>query len=284
MPPDVDSAALVALLRCGRSAWSTYADLVEERGEARGVLEAELGLLVAEPLDQANADLASWAKQGIRAVSVLDPDYPENLRAVHDRPPLIFVAGQLLDRDARSVAVIGARQASRAGIGQARAISEELALRGYTVTSGLAAGIDSAAHLAALAAGGRTIAVVGTGLLRAYPPQNGELQQRIARDCAVVSRFWPETPPNRKNFPLRNAVMSGMSLATVVVEASHRSGARTQARIALAHGRPVLLMEGMLRQQWAREFAGRPGTHVVDSPAAVIEVVERITAAGTLIA
>jgi DNA processing protein len=182
------------------------------------------------------------------------------------------------------VAVIGSRRASAAGLGRAKAISRQLVTEGYTVASGLAAGIDSAAHLAALDGGGRTIAVVGTGLLKCYPPQNAALQAQVASECAVISQFWPEAPPTRKSFPLRNAVMSGIALATVVVEASPTSGARIQARLALAQGRPVLLVDSLLGQDWARELSSRPGTHVVGSPTEVTEVVGRITAPGALVA
>jgi DNA processing protein len=131
--------------------------------------------------------------------------------------------------------------------------------------------------------GGRSIGVIGTGLLHSYPPENAELQRQLARQCAVVSRFWPEAPPTRESFRLRNAVMSGMSLATVIVEASQTSGARIQARLALAHGRPVLLADQLLGQKWARELASRPGTHVVKSATEVTEVVERITAPTALV-
>jgi DNA processing protein len=248
------------------------------------VLEEEVGLLASQEAAAAAADLERWSDQGIRVLSVLDPDYPDNLRAAHDRPPLVFLAGHLNEADSRAVAVIGSRRATPTGVGRARAISQQLVSHGYTVTSGLAVGIDSGAHLAALEAGGRTIAVIGTGLLECYPPQNAVLQRRIAAECAVISQFWPDAPPTRKSFPMRNAVMSGMSLATVVVEATPTSGARTQARLALAQGRPVLLVDSLLQQEWARQLAGRPGTHVVRSPADVTEVVKRITAPGTLVA
>jgi DNA processing protein len=276
--------ALIALLRRGRRQWSAYAEEVETTGDVHALLEEELGLFVADALDQAAADLKRWAEQGIQVLSVFDPEYPENLRAVNDRPPLIFVAGELRRSDARSVAVIGSRQASPAGLARAQEISGQLVAHGYTVTSGLAAGIDSAAHLTALDGGGRTIAVIGTGVLKCYPRQNEALQRRIAREGAVVSRFWPEAPPTRKSFPLRNAVMSGISLATVIVEASQTSGARTQARLALAHGRPVLLTEALLSQDWARQLAMRPGTHVLSSPAALPQTIERIAQSGTLVA
>jgi DNA processing protein len=192
------------------------------------------------------------------------------------------VAGALAPEDARSLAVIGSRQASARGTAAAREIAEHLVERGYTVTSGLAAGIDTAAHRAALARGGRTVAVIGTGLLHAYPPQNAELQELIATECAVVSRFWPQALPARRSFPMRNAVMSGMSLGTVIVEASHTSGARVQARLALAQGRPVFLLETLLEQEWARELATRTGTHVVKTAEEITATVERLTAAEPL--
>lgn len=280
---------MLTLLRGGRRPSSAYAELVEEAGSAIAVLEAEHSQ-EATLLDPTETDLAGaiaaverWQARGFRILTVLDADYPDNLRGVHDRPPLIFVAGRLLERDARGIAVIGSRAASRAGAAAARAIAARLVDDGYTVFSGLAAGIDTAAHSAALARGGRTVAVIGTGLGRSYPPQNAELQQRIAGRCAVVSQFRPDAPPSRQSFPMRNAVMSGMALATVVVEASERSGARTQARLALAHARPVLLVSSLLAQPWAREFARRPGTHVVHNPAEITAIVTRLTSPDALV-
>jgi DNA processing protein len=279
-----ETAALVILLRTGARPGNVYADLVEERASAIAVLEEERGLFARDELETAAAEVAAWEARGMSVLSVLDRDYPENLRAVHDRPPLVFVAGRVESRDARSVAVIGARDASRRGLARTRAIAEHLVDAGYTVASGLAAGIDTAAHTAALARGGRTVAVIGTGLCRCYPPQNGELQRRIASECAVVSQFWPEAPPSRRSFPMRNAVMSGLALGTVVVEASDTSGSRIQARLALAHGRPVFLAESLLEQSWARDFARRPGTHMFRRPAEITGVIERLTPAGSLVA
>lgn len=295
---------MVALLRSGRRPWVEYASLVEERGSIQTVLDQELThqaepggqttLLPAAPdhpaaaadlLAQARADLARWDAQGMRLVTVLDPEYPPNLRAVHDRPPIVFISGQLVPEDAKGVAVVGTRQATDIGIKHARAIAEHLVDAGYTVISGLAAGIDTAAHAAALAKNGRTVAVIGTGLRRAYPPQNATLQDEIATKCAVVSQFWPDSPPTRRTFPMRNAVMSGIALASVIVEASETSGARMQARLALAQGRPVFLLASLVkRQPWARDYASRPGTQVVHSPEQLITAIERLTAPGSLLA
>ena len=165
----------------------------------------------------------------------------------------------------------------------AGAIAEGLAGEGYVVVSGLAAGIDTAAHRAALEMGARTVAVIGTGLRDAYPPENAALQRRIAASGAVVSQFWPETAPARASFPMRNAVMSGFARGTVVVEASHRSGARLQTRLALAHGRPVFLLAPLLAQTWARELAQRPGVHVVTEAAEITAAIERLDATDALV-
>ncbi len=237
-----------------------------------------------ELLATATADVLRWSAQDIRLLTVLDRAYPENLRAVHDRPPLIFVAGEISQSDSRSIAVVGARRASPHGIAIARQIATHLVDRGFTVVSGLAAGIDTAAHTAALAAGGRTLAVLGTGLSNTYPPQNTNLQLQIADKHAVISQFWPDAPPTRQTFPARNATMSGLTLATVVIEATHRSGARGQAHRALNHGRPVFLAPDLMRQPWAQELARRPGVHLAASPEAITETIERLTATDALLA
>ncbi len=293
---ETETAALVALLRVGSKPPHVYSDLVEERGSALDVLEYEIGgansarptlfkdEAMHELLATATADLATWRDQHVRPLTVLDADYPENLRTVHDRPPLIFLAGTLRRSHARSVAVVGARRASPEGITTARAIANHLVEAGFAVVSGLAAGIDTAAHTATLAAGGQTVAVVGTGLSHAYPPENQPLQERIAQHHAVISQFWPETAPNPRSFPARNATMSGFALATVVVEATHRSGARGQAHRALAHGRPVFLLPALTKQPWASELAERPGVYVATSPKVITETVERLTATDALVA
>lgn len=276
-----ETVALVALLRIGRRRQQDYVRLIEQAGSAEAVFEREFGVrggqavlfAADEPpcLDTARADVGEWLARDIRLVTILDDGYPANLRRVDDRPPLLFIAGTLEQADERSIAIIGARRASADGLRLARTFAGEFVSNDFTVVSGLAAGIDSAAHEAVLAWGGRTVAVIGTGLLhRSYPPENAELQRQIAARCAVISQFWPASPPTQKTFPMRNAVMSGLSRGSVVIEASERSGARVQARLALAHGRPVFLLERLLRQEWARELARREGVHVVTCPQDVI--------------
>lgn len=271
-----ERAALVALLRTTTRPWRVCADLVEGQGSAIAVLEQERGLFAADELSACREAIGAWDRRGLRMTTVLDGDYPENLRAVHDRPPLMFVAGRLEAGDWRSVAVIGSRRASADGLARARVTACELVDAGYAVVSGLAAGIDTVAHTAALERGGRTIAVIGTGLDHCYPAENRGLQRRIAADGAVISQFWPDAPASRRGFPMRNAVMSGLALATVVIEASEHSGARTQVRAALAHGRPVLLHESLLALEWARGYAGRGGVSVFGGGRDVVEVIDRL--------
>ena len=209
-------------------------------------------------------------------VTVLDSRYPANLRTVHDRPPVLFVRGALDERDEQSVAIVGTRSATTEGLEQAGAIARGVAEAGYVVVSGLATGIDSAAHVATLEAGGRTVAVIGTGLRHVFPKSNARLQERLSAETAVVSQFWPGQEPRRWTFPQRNAVMSGFARATVVVEASHTSGARMQARLALEHGRPVFLVRSLLEHKWARTYADRPGTYVVDGAGEILAHLDRL--------
>lgn len=289
-----EHAAAVALLRLGGRPASEWAELVQQRESAVRVLEEhasgggdQLNLLSGEfemLLDQALADVAGWQMRGLHVLTVLDPGYPANLHEVHDRPLLVFVRGQLVTADERSVAVVGARDASSAGRQAARTVAAGLVAAGFVIVSGLARGIDTAAHVAALDAGGRTVAVIGTGLLRCYPPENRGLADRVAAAGAVVSQFWPQAGPESRTFPLRNAVMSGLARATVVIEASARSGARLQSRLALAHGRPVFLMRPLLEQEWARDLARRPGVHVVDEAREIATIVNRLAATNALTA
>ncbi|MET7292474.1 DNA-processing protein DprA [Streptomyces griseoloalbus] len=274
MDRELERAALVALLRRGDRPWSELTDQIETVGSAHEILENVLdgsgqgALFDTEPsadLDGVAAEIADWEREGLRLVTVLDEDYPLLLRLVHQRPPLLFLRGRSVEDDLR-VAVVGTRTPTPEGLAHARVIAGGLAERGVTVVSGLAAGIDTAAHATALAVGGRTVAVVGTGLRRAYPAQNARLQEEIAERGLLISQFWPDAPPSKTSFPMRNAVMSGYSLATVVIEAAYRSGARMQARLALEHGRPVFLMRSLLTHEWAREYASRPNTTVIDGP------------------
>jgi len=218
-------------------------------------------------------DLAG--KAGARLVTVLDEDYPANLRLVWDLPPFLFLLGADLDeRDLRSVAVVGTRDATAEGIHAAAGMAQALVERDVTVVSGLAKGIDAAAHTAALDAGGRPMAGIGTGITKTYPREHADLSRRIAAAGTVVSQFWPSMHPARWTFPRRNAVMSGISQGTVVIEASATSGAKMQARLASQHGKQVFLTKQLVAsEEWASRYVDKGWATEVDT---VDDVVRRL--------
>jgi DNA processing protein len=282
-----ETAAILALMARRDLPWNRIAGAVEEDGSALRLLEQANDTTTERlfevdqqqvTLDQLEDWVHAWEREGIDTVTVLDAAYPVNLRMVHDRPPVLFVRGALSKGDERAVAVVGTRSASERGLAKARMIARELVDARYVVVSGLAAGIDTASHTAALEAGGRTVAVIGTGLRHVYPKANAALQERLGRESAVLSQFWPGQEPRRWTFPQRNAVMSGVARATVVVEASHTSGARMQARLALEHGRPVFLLRSLLEHAWAQAYLDRPGVYIVDEGTEVVEHLERLYA------
>jgi DNA processing protein len=210
-------------------------------------------------------------------VTVLDDGYPTNLAQVFNRPPFLFLRGRLTPQDERSVAIVGTRQPSDEGRKAARDLAAALAEAGVTVVSGLARGLDTDAHTAALEAGGRTVAVLGSGIRRIYPPENTDLALRIGRSGAVVSQFWPDAPPSRASFPRRNVVTSGIALGTVVVEAAATSGARMQARLAREHGRPVFLVESLVRSEpWASALVDQGGATVVGGAGDLLSAIDRL--------
>jgi len=283
-----EQAALVAWLRQPGVVWSAVTEQLEECGSvqkaAAGQAPAQGSLFEAAPPDgpdEAARDIERWERTGIRMVSVLDAEYPSNLRMIYQHPPVLFMRGATDERDATSVAVVGTRRPAPRGIDQARQLAAGLAANDIPVISGLAAGIDTAAHTAALTAGGRTVAVIGTGIDRVYPPQNAALQEEVAAKGLVISQFLPGSPPTKASFPMRNAVMSGYALATVVVEASDHSGSRIQARLALQHGRHVFLMCTLLEHEWARDYAVRPGVAVVETAADVLAGLQRLASEST---
>lgn len=202
-----------------------------------------------------------------------------NLREVYNRPPFLFTRGRLWSADDRSVAVVGTRSASDEGKRLARTLAAELATAAVTVVSGLALGIDTAAHLGALEAGGRTIAALGHGIDRpVYPAANRQLASRIVASGqgALVSHFIPDAPPTRQTFPMRNVVTSALSLGTVVIEAGPTSGAKQQAERCLEHGKQLFLVDHLvMSQEWAKQAAARPGAVVVRS---VDDILARVDA------
>ena len=207
---------------------------------------------------------------GVSIVTCQDPLYPRNLLNIYDYPPFLYMKGSLCPEEI-GVAIVGSRLASTYGKYVTEKLSRELALKGITVVSGLARGIDSAAHRGALAGKGRTIAVLGSGLDIVYPPENEALAVDIAAQGALVTEYPFETPPNAPNFPARNRLISGISLGVVVVEAGEKSGSLITARIASEQGRSVFAVPGAI------ESAGSRGTNrLIKQGAKLIENVEDI--------
>lgn len=191
------------------------------------------------------AELARIHDFGAQVITAESPEYPRQLREIHAPPIVLYVWGELAERDHHAIGVIGARRTTHYGSECAKKLSYQLAYAGLTVVSGLARGIDTAAHQGALAAKGRTIAVIGSGLLKLYPPDNAALAEKIRNgNGAVVSEFSMEIEPDRQTFPMRNRIISGWSHGILVVEAGLHSGALITASQALDQGRLVYAVPG----------------------------------------
>jgi DNA protecting protein DprA len=281
---DHERAALVALLRAryGGLTWSEIAAEVADARSASSVWDQHHSpdlFTDGTPSPMwlaALAEVGHWKNDDFQFLTFMDDGYPQQLLEVHQFPPVLFVKGTLVSREV-GVSVVGSRSASQQALHSTREIAELLTKDGITVISGLAAGVDTVAHLATLEAGGRTVAVIGTGIRQYYPSQNRELQDAISHRGLVISQFWPDSPPSKSSFPMRNATMSAYGSATVVVEAGEHSGARIQARLAVAHGRPVVLMDSVVKgTSWGAKLHGQPGVMVADGPMEVIRHVNKI--------
>jgi len=246
-----------------------HGEILERSAEAREALPIlQQGL--AGQLDAARArvavELRRAQRAGARLVTVLDSEYPALLRQVANLPPFLFVRGAIRPEDALAVAIVGTRQPSKTGLTRTARLTKDLVARGVTIVSGLAEGIDTAAHQAAVDSGGRTIAVLGQGIATpVYPPANVALTQACGRVGAVISQFWPSAPPRRWTFPRRNVTTSGLAQGTLVVEANSHSGAKMTARLAIEQGRRVWLPSSLAaEQEWARGYLARGATPVSD--------------------
>ena len=191
-----------------------------------------------------DAEMSNMADRSVRAITWHDPEYSPRLKEIYDLPPVLFVRGELSAEDERSVAVVGTRKPTAYGRESAYQLSYEMARAGVTIVSGLARGIDSIAHRAALEAGQRTLAVLGSGVDVIYPREHTQLAAEILQNGALISEHPLGTRPNAQNFPRRNRIMSGMTLGTVIVEAGDRSGALLTANHALEQNREVFAVPG----------------------------------------
>ena len=205
-------------------------------------------ILSGPPAAAVSRELSGIQKSGCRVITFLDEEYPPLLKETPDPPPYFYVKGQL-GSCAQCIAMVGSRKATRYGISMARKLSADLAEVGFTVVSGMARGIDTAAHEGALSVHGETIAVLGSGLSIIYPQENRRLADQIGQSGAVISEFPLDEAPNAYNFPKRNRIIAGMSLGTVVVEAASRSGSLITARLSGEQGREVFAVPGNINSK-----------------------------------
>jgi DNA processing protein len=222
-------------------AWGAPTQALREAGLSNKVVENLVQLRSSINLERI------WEQIEARGISVLiltDEAYPRRLRELEQPPPVLFMSGELKTEDEWAVAVVGTRRVTAYGRQVAEDIAGTLARNGVTVVSGLARGVDSIAHQAALDAGGRTVAILGSGLDRIYPPENRKLAEQITNTGALLSDYPPGTPPEASNFPPRNRLISGLSLAVVIVEAGQTSGALITAAFAADQGRDVFSVPG----------------------------------------
>lgn len=257
--PEDDLLAWLALLRLPNAGPRTLAPLIEAGNSARTLLESPpsglpdnlLKILRQADWDKARQDADWLLASGNRLLPLSSPNFPELLRELTDPPLALFLRGDPGLLHTPQIAVVGSRSASRGGIDNANRFSEFLAGAGITITSGMALGIDTAAHQGALL-NGTTIAVLGTGLDRVYPARNRELAHQIASRGLLVSEYPPGTPPLPHNFPRRNRIIAGLALGTLVVEAALKSGSLITARLTNELGREVFAIPGSIHNPMAR--------------------------------
>lgn len=300
--PRDELIAIVAILRADVISASKLSGFLDYVGSAVDLLPEVIGgagvrghsSLFDVPVaavTAAESEVGRWEAAGVDIRTVLDPSYPTNLQAIYDKPSLMFVAGTWDDAsDSRAIAIVGTRAASDEGRKRAFRLAKRVAEAGVTVISGLAKGIDTAAHQGALEAGGRTAAVMGTGIALRYPSENAPLADAILESGgALLTQFFPDQPPTRWTFPVRNVTMSGIAIASVVIEAGATSGARLQAQAALSHGRAVFLPTSLVEMHaWARKMVevGYKGAHAIEVTSSddVIDRLELSDELATLIA
>ncbi|OIO36207.1 MAG: DNA protecting protein DprA [Candidatus Omnitrophica bacterium CG1_02_46_14] len=254
-----DHRKIVALSLIARVGAVTYKKLTEKFGDIDSILKAtskdltslknlpknlQESLKNPELLEKAEKEITKAQKSGVDIISLLDPEYPEELREIYDAPMVLYVRGHLPIKGTPAVAIVGSRKASLYGVRTAKSIASDLAKSGVVVVSGLALGIDSAAHEGALKQNGVTLAVLGGGLSRLYPSQNKKMAERIVKNGAVISEYPMEMSPRPEYFPMRNRIISGLSRAVLVVEAAQKSGALITADTALEQNRDVFAVPG----------------------------------------
>ncbi|MBN1804406.1 MAG: DNA-processing protein DprA [Sedimentisphaerales bacterium] len=277
------------LIRADSVGATTFAKLIKHFGSADRALGASvselakvngIGFKKAEQIAATRGrfdvekELELAAKLGVWIINLQDERYPPVLKQIYDPPPVLYIKGSLVREDNLAISIVGSRQCSLYGQEQSSRLSHFLGSAGFTICSGLARGIDTAAHHGALSAQGRTIAVLGCGLANIYPPENKKLFGLITESGACISELPLRYEPLSENFPPRNRIIAGLSLGTIVVEAGLRSGALITARMAMENNREVMAVPGKIDSPLSR------GTHkLIKEGAKLVESVEDVMAA-----
>ena len=279
------------LIRAEGVGATTFIRLLKYFGSVDAVLGASayalakvegIGSMTAEQIcrgrDSFDADkeIELAQKLGVWIINMEDERYPAGLKKIYDPPPVLYIKGTLIKSDSLAVAIVGSRRCSHYGSEQASRFAHLLAGAGFAIVSGMARGIDSAAHTGALSAGGRTIAIQGCGLAKIFPPENKQLFEKISQSGACISELPLEYEPLAENFPPRNRIIAGLSLAVIVVEAMPRSGALITARAALENSREVMAVPGRVDSPLSRgpHSLIKQGAKLVESVEDVIETLE----------
>jgi DNA processing protein len=276
-------AALLVAGREHRDAWlplrGTRNSGFKIPGKSAGLVESAVLTADVGLQDEARREIQDLLSDSeVRVIPAVSPNYPTRLRDLDGRPALLFVQGSLMEPLLPPLAIVGSRNASRAGLRGAREVARAAAAAGHEIISGLAAGIDSSGHQGALDGGGRTIAVMGTGLGRVFPGENRVLAETIAQNGALVTQFPPTYPPTKTTFPARNALIAALSDVSLLIEMNENSGTRIEANCAIAQGKRVLLWAPTLEPNaWARRFADQPHVAFVETPDDVLSELSVIT-------
>jgi DNA processing protein len=225
------------------------------------------------PVTEIAEELAALERLGARTITIDDGQYPAHLRNIHDPPPVLYVKGEMLETDRKAIAIVGTRRPTRYGLETAERFAGQLAALGITIVSGLALGIDTAAHRGALQAGGRTIAVLGSGIDQIYPSSNRILAKEIEQHGTLVTEFQLGQQPDKWTFPQRNRIISGLSLGVIMVEGHYDSGAMITAKEALDQGREVFAVPGnvQLEQSKGPHWLIKQGAKLVENVQDVLD-------------
>jgi DNA processing protein len=272
--PGVGPKVHRTLLECFGSAEAVLAAAPSLLRKVPGVGPTLVARIVAAETEiDAEREIQMCRDHGIAIVRNDDAQYPRLLREIHNPPTLLFIRGQIRTEDALAIAIVGTRHATSYGRQQAERLAGGLARAGLTIVSGLARGIDAAAHRGALRAGGRTLAVLGSGVMNIYPPEHRELAGEVCQQGALISESPPLSKPTSGAFPQRNRLITGMSLGVIVVEAAQRSGALISARLATEQGREVFAVPGRIDNRVAHGCHRliRDGARLVESVDDVLE-------------